>query len=193
MLRFLKVSSVVATGVLCVAVGVGQARAMDSCAGKYSAALLSPLTDPTVVALDLRASFDINAPLAQAFTNGMREAGLAVSGTPTVKLTLSYQVIGQGGGSGTGDGGLNQGGGGQTGWTSWTGGAAGALQGGQTLALPDIPSYDAFSPQQPVQSAFWSCGSRHTMRRTTRSPGSPRYNAPCRAPTTRRWPINLGI
>jgi hypothetical protein len=153
-LRFLKVSSVVATGVLCVAVGVGQARAMDSCAGKYSAALLSPLTDPTVVALDLRASFDINAPLAQAFTNGMREAGLAVSGTPTVKLTLSYQVIGQGGGSGTSGGGLNQGGGGQTGWTSWTGGAAGALQGGQTLALPDIPSYDAFSPQQPVQSAL---------------------------------------
>ena len=136
-----------------VAIGVGQACAMESCTGKYSAALLHPLAEPAVVALDLQGSPDLNAPLARAFTNGIREAGLIVSSTPTVKLSLSYQVSGQGGGGG-GDGGLNQGGGAQTGWSSWSGGAAASLEGGQTLALPDIPSYDAFSPQQPVQSAL---------------------------------------
>ena len=41
-----------------------------------------------------------------------------------------------------------------TGWSSWSGGTAAGVQGGQSLALPDFPDYDAFSPQQPVQSAL---------------------------------------
>ncbi len=132
----------------------GPARAMDSCSGMYSATLLHPLTDPTIVALDLADSSDVSKHLAEAFTNGMQEAGTSVAGTPTVKLRLSYQIIGQGGSGNGGGGGLNQGGGAQTGWTSWSGGDATSLQGGQTAALPDIPNFDAFSPKQPVQSAL---------------------------------------
>jgi hypothetical protein len=151
--RYLGGGAIVAICAAFATIGVGQAYAMDSCAGKYSAALLHPLAEPAVVALDLHDSSDVNVALGSAFTNGMREAGQAVSGIPTVKLTLSYQVIGQGGGD-AGGGGLNQGGGGQTGWSNWSGGGAAALQGGQTLALPDFPRYDAFSAQQPVQSAL---------------------------------------
>jgi hypothetical protein len=132
----------------------GPASAMDSCSGKWSATLLHPLTDPTIVALDLADSSDVSQRLGEAFTNGMREAGTAVAGIPTVKLRLSYQIIGQGGSGSGGGGGLNQGGGAQTGWTSWSGGDAAALQGGQTAALPDIPNFDMFSPKQPVQSAL---------------------------------------
>ena len=146
-------AAVIAVGVACAAAGTGQASAMDSCAGKYSAALLHPIAEPVVVGLDLRDSSDVNAALGQSFIKGVREAGRRVTGTPTVKLSLSYQVIGQGGGD-AGGGGLNQGGGGQTGWSSWSGGGAAALGGGQTLALPDFPRYGVLAPQQAVQSAL---------------------------------------
>jgi hypothetical protein len=151
--RYPGVAVVVAIGAASAAIGIGQASAMDSCTGKYSAALLHPLAEPPVLALDLHDSSDVNAALGQAFTKGLREAGRVVTGTPTVKLSLSYQVIGQGGAN-AGGAGLNQGGGGQTGWSSWSGGGAAALGGGQTLALPDFPRYGAFSPEQPVQSAL---------------------------------------
>jgi hypothetical protein len=136
---------------VCIA---GPARAMDSCSGMYSATLLHPLAEPTIVALDLADSSDVSKHLGEAFINGMQEADTTITGTPTVKLRLSYQIIGQGGSGNGGGGGLNQGGGAQTGWTSWSGGDAAALQGGQTAALPDIPNFDAFSPKQPVQSAL---------------------------------------
>ena len=129
---------------VCIA---GPASAMDSCSGMYSATLLHPLTEPTIVALDLADSSDVSKNLGEAFTNGMQEAGTTVTGTPTVKLRLSYQILGQGGSGNGSGGGLNQGGGAQTGWTSWSGGDAAALQGGQTAALPDIPNFDAFSPK----------------------------------------------
>lgn len=135
-----------------VAIGGNPASALESCIGKYSAALLHPVTVPAVVALDLHDSSDVNAALGKAFINGMHEAGQLVSGAPTVRLSLSYDVIGQGGGAG--GGGPNQGGGAATGWSNWSGGGAAALQGGQTLALPDFPRYGAFSPQQAVQSAL---------------------------------------
>jgi hypothetical protein len=151
--RYLGGAAVIALGVAFTALGPGQASAMDTCTGKYSAALLHPVAEPAVVALDLHDSSDVNAALGQAFTNGMREAGRVVSGTPTVKLSLTYQILGQGGGD-AGGGGLNQGGGAQTGWSNWSGGGAAALQGGQSLALPDFPRNDAFSPQQAVQSAL---------------------------------------
>jgi hypothetical protein len=146
-------AAVIAVGAACVMLGVGPASAMESCTGKYSAAALHPLAEPVVVALDLHDSSDVNTALGQAFTKGMREAGQRVSGTPTVKLSLSYQVLGQGGGD-AGGGGLNQGGGAPTGWSNWSGGGAAALGGGQTLALPDFPRYGVFSPQQAVQSAL---------------------------------------
>jgi len=149
------------TGRATLAAGFGLAvcitapvRAMDSCSGMYSATLLHPLAEPTIVALDLADSSDVSKHLGEAFVNGMQEAGTTVTGTPTVKLRLSYQIIGQCGSGNGGDDGLNQGGGAQTGWTSWSGGNAAALQGGQTAALPDIPNFDAFAPKQPVQSAL---------------------------------------
>ncbi len=135
-----------------LAVCSGNAYALDSCTGHYSATLLKPLAQPAIVAIDLADSSDVSARLGAAFTNGMQAAGVAVTGTPSVTLRLSYQVTGQGGG--TGGGGLNQGGGAATGWSSWSGGDAASLQGGQTLALPGFPNYDAFAPQQPVQSAL---------------------------------------
>jgi hypothetical protein len=126
---------------------------MDSCSGQYSAALLHPLPVPMVVALQLSDPSDRNVSLANAFTKGMREAGLVVSGSPTVKLSLSAQVLGQGGVSASG-GGLNPGGGAQSGASSWWGGDVASLQGGQTSALPDFPASSMFAPQQPVQSAL---------------------------------------
>ena len=142
------------TGTAFMMIGSLHAYAMQSCSGMYSATLLQPLTEPTVITLDLADSSVVPASLGQAFTNGMQAAGATVSGTPTVRLRLSYQVTGQGGGRYGGGGGLNTGGGPQTGWSNWSGGDAAALQGGQTLALPDIPNYDVFSPAQPVQSAL---------------------------------------
>jgi len=143
----------VAAGAAFLALSLGQARAMDSCSGQYSAALLHPLPTPLVAAVQLSINTPRNASLAQAFTNGMREAGLTVSGSPTVMLTMTSQVLGQGGG-GTGDDELHPGSGAQSGVSNWSGGGAASLRGGQTSALPDFPSSDMFAPQQPVQSAL---------------------------------------
>ncbi len=99
-------------------IGLGHASALESCTGTYSAALLHPLANPAVVTLELQFNSDRNTSLAKSFTNGMREAGVAVAGAPTVKLTLSYQVIGQGGGN-TSSGALTPGGGGQSGASNW--------------------------------------------------------------------------
>jgi hypothetical protein len=126
---------------------------MDSCSGRYSAALITPLAQPTVVTLDIADSSDLSARLGQAFTSGMQQAGVATAGTPTVRLTLTYQIVGQGGSTGDG-GGLSSGGGPQTGWSNWSSDDEAALQGGMALALPDIPKFDTFAPQQPAQSAL---------------------------------------
>jgi hypothetical protein len=153
--RVLRMRALLAVGTSAglLILGALDASAMQSCTGTYSATLLQPLTEPTVVALDLADSSVVPANLSEAFTNGMRAAGVVVAASPTVRLRLSYQVVGQGGSSG-GVGGVSPGGSPNTGWSSWSGGGAAALQGGQTLALPDIPNYDAFSPAQPVQSAL---------------------------------------
>ena len=135
-------------------VAPGLAAAMDSCAGTYSATLLSPLAAPTVVALNVSDSSDLTARLAKAFTAGMQDAGVTVAGTPTVSLRLSYSVVGQGGGSVPGGPLINPTSDAQTGWSSWAGGQTEALQGGITLALPDIPSADMFNPQTPTQSGL---------------------------------------
>ncbi|MBS0639782.1 MAG: hypothetical protein JSS43_07915 [Proteobacteria bacterium] len=131
----------------------GAAKAMDSCTGTYSAALLSPLTAPTVVALAVSDNSDMTTRLAQAFTGGMQDAGVTVTGAPTVSLQLSYQVVGQGG-SVPGGPVMSQAGDPQTGWSSWSGGQTAALQGGITLAMPDIPNTDMFNPAQGSQSGL---------------------------------------
>ena len=106
-------------------VGVAQAgsvNAMDSCVGHYSAALLSALPVPTVVAVDVPDSTPTNPNLVQAFTRGMTEAGQNTSSPPTAKLALTYQVTGQGGGGG--NDGSDQPGGTAGGWSQQLAGAA---------------------------------------------------------------------
>jgi len=129
------------------------AHAMDACAGSYAATLLRPLASPLVVGLDLTDNADITMRLGQAFTNGLQDAGVSVGGAPDVLLRLSYQVVGQG--SSTPGGPVqvpyNDP---NTGWSSWSGGQAAALQGGVSLALPDIPNTDMFNPQQSAQSGL---------------------------------------
>ncbi|HTI79153.1 MAG TPA: hypothetical protein VL614_01750 [Acetobacteraceae bacterium] len=133
------------------------AAAMDSCNGQYSAAALSPLPSPTVISLDLSGS-TITAPaLVQAFTQGLKDAGQQVGTPSNAVLTLSWNVLGQGGASGTGGGngsGSPYAGDNATGWSNWSGSNAAWLQGGETAALPGIPSYTMFSPKPAVQSAL---------------------------------------
>src|SRR5271166_1184982 len=122
------------------------ARAMGSCSGQYSATPLQPLPQPVVVALVLSDNSPRNVQLAQDFSNGLGQAGIAVGNPPNVNLSVTYQIYGQGGNSGGGGGD-----GGGTGWgtaNSWD-----AMQGGVTLQQPDMPNFDAFSPSAPVQSA----------------------------------------
>jgi hypothetical protein len=144
------------TAVLALLAARTAVQAMPSCSGEISAALLQPLPAPTVIALDLRDSTPVNVSLSNAFTNGMREAGAPVGTAPTVKLILTYQVLGQGGGSGGSGPGSNPGlaDSSRTGWSSWAGNSQTWLQGGLSAALPDLPRYDMFSPQQAVQSAL---------------------------------------
>src|SRR6478736_3719136 len=112
----------------CVA-QAGSVNAMDACVGRYSAALLSALPVPAVVAVDVPDSTPTNANLVQAFTQGMTEAGQNTSGPPTAKLALTYQVTGQGGG--TGNDGSDQPGGTAGGWSNWSGSNMPGLQGGE--------------------------------------------------------------
>jgi hypothetical protein len=161
-------------------VGVAQAgavNAMDSCVGHYSAALLSALPVPTVVAVDVPDSTPTNPNLVQAFTRGMTEAGQNTSSTPTAKLALTYQVTGQGGGGG--NDGSDQPGGTAGGWSNMPG-----LQGGETAELPGIPSYDMFAPKQAVQSALLFMRAQLQPVVPTRRSGSPLCNAPCSPSTT---------
>lgn len=133
------------------------AAAMDACPGQYSAAALSALPTPMVISLDLSGS-TITAPgLAQAFTQGMQDAGQRVGTPSNAVLTLSWSVIGQGGGNGNSDGngaGSPYAGGDATDWSNWSGSNTAWLQGGETAALPGIPSYTMFSPKPAIQSAL---------------------------------------
>jgi hypothetical protein len=143
--------AVVAGAMLGLAAPIGPAQALDSCSGQYSAAALHPLPVPTVVKLNLRDSSPVNVTLAKAFTTGMQQAGLQVDGPPTVTLSITFTVLGQGGSSGPGPA---QPGGTGTDGGSGSGTNAPWLQGGWTAELPDMPRYDIFTPQQPAQSAL---------------------------------------
>jgi len=144
-------------GLLLAGVPAIPAAAMDACNGQYSAAALSVLPTPTVISLDLSGS-TITAPaLVQAFTQGMQDAGQRVGAPSNAVLTLSWNVIGQGGGSGAGGGngtGSAFAGGNATDWSNWSGSNTAWMQGGETAALPGIPSYTLFSPKPAAQSAL---------------------------------------
>lgn len=127
------------------------AVAMESCTGQYSATSLQPLPQPAIIGLDLHSSTPVNASLGQAFTRGMREAGVQVSGTPTARISVTWQAVGQGAGNPSGAG-LGTGGG--AGWQTWSGGARGGLQGGMSAALPDFPDARMFAPRQSARSAL---------------------------------------
>jgi hypothetical protein len=127
-------------------------HAISACSGEYSTAVFQPMPVPTIVRLDLQDSSSVSMALANAFTAGMSAAGLKV-GTPiTVKLTVTYNVLGQGSAPsavssapiaiGTTD----------TGWGAQWGNSQTWLDGGWTTSLPDLPRYDIFNPQPQVQS-----------------------------------------
>lgn len=132
------------------------AGAMNACTGQYSAAALSPLPTPTVISLDLSGSTVTSPELAQAFTRGMQDVGQHVGTPSNAVLTLSWSVSGQGGGINAGRNGSGSpfAGDNAAGWGNWSGGNAAWLQGGETAALPGIPSYTMFSPKHAVQSAL---------------------------------------
>jgi hypothetical protein len=140
-----------------IAVG-GAARAMDTCSGELSASPLRALPVPAVVGLDLADSSTTNSTLAAAFTRGMGAAGAQVQGgSPTVKLRLTWQVLGQGGSNpGSGNNALvpMQPGAQGTGGSIWSGNSQTFLSGGIDRAMPDMPNYDAFSPGQSAQSGL---------------------------------------
>src|SRR5579871_2960540 len=114
-------SRAAATSLAVLALAAGGAHAMGTCSGNYSATLLHPMAVPTVVNLDLSDNSDGTVRLGQAFTGGMKDAGVTVAGTPTVKLRVTYDVAGQGGSSPRGDM-TTQTNNPQTGWSSWSGG-----------------------------------------------------------------------
>lgn len=133
------------------------AAGMNACTGQYSAVALSPLPTPTVISLDLSGSTVTAPDLARAFTRGMQDAGQQVGSPSNAVLTLSWSVIGQGGGSGnSGDGGTGTpfAGGNAADWSNWSGSNSAWLQGGATAALPGIPSYSMFSPKPTAQAAL---------------------------------------
>jgi len=136
----------------------GTAAAMNTCGGELSSAALQPLPVPAVVGLDLSDSSPTSATLAAAFTRGMSVAGAQVPDgqAATVKLRLTWQVLGQGG---SGQGGGNalvpmQPGPQGTGASVWSGNSQTFLQGGIDRAMPDMPNYDMFAPGQSAQSGL---------------------------------------
>jgi hypothetical protein len=124
--------------------GAAPARAIDGCSGQYSATALQPLPVPAVAKLQLFDDSPANQQLARAFTDGMSQSGLAVSGTPTVSLSVTHQIYANGGSGGGSGGGASWGG-----QDSWD-----AMQGGVSLERPDMPRYDTFSPAPSVQSGL---------------------------------------
>jgi hypothetical protein len=84
----------VAALALVAAAAARPAAAMESCSGTYSATLIQPLPNPLVVALIVYDDSPRNLALAAQFKAGMQSAGVAVSGTPTVRLSLTVALNG---------------------------------------------------------------------------------------------------
>jgi hypothetical protein len=137
---------------------VRAARATNPCSGEYSTAVFKPLPVPTVVRLDLQDSSSVSMALANAFTAGMSAAGLQAGSPSTVKLTVTYNVLGQGGAPSAASSTPIAIGSTDTGWGTQWGNSQTWLDGGWSTSLPDLPRYDMFYPQpqaQPqVQSAL---------------------------------------
>ncbi|HET6185135.1 MAG TPA: hypothetical protein VFA03_16280 [Acetobacteraceae bacterium] len=123
----------------------GAARGMPSCTGQFSATPLQALPHPAVVAVDLRDNSRRNVSLGEAFTNGLSQAGLKVTGAPNVRIRLRWQAVGQGGSAGSTVGlGRSD----NSGFSSWSSAPVSGLQGGRSAALPDFPSAGLFSRQR---------------------------------------------
>jgi hypothetical protein len=136
----------------------GAAHAMDACHGEFSASPLKPLPAPAVIGIDRHDNSDETTTLAAAFTRGMSSAGAQVAGAQaaTVQLSLSWQVLNQGGGNGGQGAGNNplvpmQPGPPGTGGQVWSGNSQTFLQGGIDRTLPSMPDSTVFSGGPPVQ------------------------------------------
>jgi hypothetical protein len=130
------------------------AWAMSSCTGEYSTAVFHPLPVPTVVTLNLRNRADPSAARARAFLNGIRDAGVQVSGEPTVSLTVTYQILGEGSASSPAANAPMAIGPGASGWGSQWGNSQNWLTGGWQGALPDLPRQGLLQPRPQAQPAL---------------------------------------
>jgi len=142
--RSLRAAALAAAFAACSAPG---AHAMTACQGELSSTLLQPLPKPVLIHMDMQTSTPTSNTLAQAFANGMQNAGAQVvpgQQAGTINLRLTWNVLAQGGSGG----GSGQGGG------AWPSSSESFLAGGIQRANPDIPSYDVFAPATPVQSGL---------------------------------------
>ncbi len=126
-------------------------QAMSACGGEYSTAVFQPVPVPTIVRLDLRDSSSVSTALANAFTTGMSAAGLKIGSPTTVKLTVTYNVLGQGGAPSAASSAPIPIGTTDTSWGAQWGNSQTWLDGGWTTSLPDLPRYDIFNPQPQLQ------------------------------------------
>ena len=110
-----------------LSLGAGAAQAQYACGGSYAATLLHPLPFPTVVALEIYDNSPENVRLGAKFTDGLRQAGVTVDGTPNARLRLTMNILGPNGPS--------LGSSRQTEYQDWK-----AMGGGVDQQLPDTPN-----------------------------------------------------
>ena len=73
------------------------ARAQNACSGTYAATLIQALPQPNVVALEVFDNSPENLRLGGKFTDGLRQAGVALDGAPTSRLRLNTSILGPAG------------------------------------------------------------------------------------------------
>lgn len=165
--RAILAPAILVTAAVALLAASSPAAAVEGCRGTYSSGTYAALPSPLVLALDQSHSSPTDPALVTAFIGGLTQSGQATTGTPTLMLSLHYQVFNPGGGGGTGGlGAMGQSmAGGNTGWTtaptpgSQGGGSLGqsnmglsGLGGGPDLQMPGLPKIGTFSFNAPPPS-----------------------------------------
>jgi hypothetical protein len=80
--------------VVLFAAGFGSAaQAMPSCTGTYSATALSPLPRPAVVQYNEGAQSAAITAALDRFVRGLQNAGIVLTGTPTIQMNIAASVL----------------------------------------------------------------------------------------------------
>jgi hypothetical protein len=69
------------------------ARAMPSCTGTYSATSLAPLPTPAVVQYNEGAQSAAITAALDRFVRGLQNAGIVLTGTPTIQMNIAASVL----------------------------------------------------------------------------------------------------